>query len=271
MDTTTPHTKRIQMLNKVPEVALLFWVVKILSTTVGETAADFLAGDIGLGLTNTSLVMTAALAVVLVVQFRTNRYVPAAYWLAVVLISIVGTLISDNLVDNLGVSLWTTTAIFGLGLAVTFVTWYRRERDLSIHTIVTTRRETFYWLAILFTFALGTSAGDLVSEKLALGYLTAGGIFGLLIALIAFGFYGGALNAVLAFWIAYILTRPFGASLGDLLTASPDNGGLGLGTNTTSFVFLAIIMAAVARFTIAQRRDRHRVGRQPAPDVGTQK
>lgn len=256
MDTTTPHAKRIQMLNKVPEVTLLFWVVKILSTTVGETAADFLASNIGLGLTNTSLVMAAGLAVVLVSQFRTTRYVPASYWLAVVLISIVGTLISDNLVDNLGVSLWTTTAIFGLGLAVTFVTWYRREGTLSIHTIVTSRRETFYWLTILFTFALGTSAGDLVSEKLAMGYLTAAGIFGLLIALIALGFYGGALNAVLAFWIAYVLTRPLGASLGDLFTASPGDGGLGLGTNTTSTLFLAIIVAAVARFTIVDRRAR---------------
>jgi uncharacterized membrane-anchored protein len=247
---------RLTMLNKVPEVVLLFWVVKILSTTVGETAADFLADNVGLGLTTTSLIMAALLAMVLVVQFRTRRYVPIVYWLAVVLISIVGTLISDNLVDNYGVSLWTTTIVFGTCLAVTFAAWYRSERTLSIHTIVTSRREAFYWLAILFTFALGTSAGDLVSEQLGLGYLTALVIFGALIGLIAVAFWKGALNAVLAFWTAYVLTRPFGASLGDLLTAAPADGGLGLGTNGTSALFLVVIVGAVARFTVQDRRDR---------------
>jgi uncharacterized membrane-anchored protein len=238
------------MLNKVPEVVLLFWVVKILSTTVGETAADFLAGNVGLGLTVTSLIMAALLAVVLVVQFRTRRYVPVAYWLSVVLISVVGTLISDNLVDNFGVSLWTTTIVFGACLAATFAGWYRSERTLSIHTIVTSRREAFYWLAILFTFALGTSAGDLVSEELGLGYLTALVIFGALIGLVSLAFWKGGLNAVLAFWTAYVLTRPFGASLGDLLTAAPGDGGLGLGTNGTSAVFLVVIVGAVAWFTV---------------------
>lgn len=241
------------MLNKVPEATLLFWVVKVLSTTVGETAADFLADNVGLGLSLTSLLMSVLLIGALVVQFRTQRYVPGVYWLAVVLISIVGTLISDNLVDNLGVSLWTTTVAFGLCLAVTFVAWYRSERTLSIHTIVTRRRESFYWLAILFTFALGTSAGDLVSEKMALGYATAAVVFGLLIALVTAGYYAGA-NAVLTFWIGYVLTRPFGASIGDLLTADPSNGGFGLGTNGTSALFLVVILAAVGWFTVQDRR-----------------
>ena len=242
------------MLNKVPEVFLLFWVVKILSTTVGETAADFLAGNVGLGLTATSLVMAVLLAGALVLQFRARRYVPAIYWLAVVLVSIVGTLITDNLVDNLGVSLWTTTIVFSAALAATFAAWFRREGTLSIHTIVTSRREAFYWLAILFTFALGTSAGDLVGEKLALGYLTSGLIFGALIALVTVGFWKGGLDAVLAFWAAYVLTRPFGASLGDYLTAAPADGGLGLGTNGTSALFLSVIVAAVAWFTVQQKR-----------------
>lgn len=237
------------MLNKVPEVVLLFWVVKIMSTTVGETAADFLADNVGLGLTTTSLIMAALLAGVLVVQFRTRRYVPAVYWLAVVLVSIVGTLVSDNLVDNLGVSLWTTTIAFGLALALTFGGWYRSEHTLSIHTIVTGRREAWYWLAILFTFALGTSAGDLVSEKLALGYLPSVGIFGTLIGLVALAHWQGGLDAVLTFWSVYVLTRPLGASLGDFLTATPGNGGLGLGTNVTSAIFLVVIVSAVARFT----------------------
>lgn len=242
------------MLNKVPQVVLLFWVVKVLSTTVGETAADFLADNAGLGLTLTSVIMSALLAIALAVQLRARRYVPAVYWLAVVLVSVVGTLVSDNLVDNLGVSLWTTTALFGVGLAVTFYAWWRVERSLSIHTIVTSRRERFYWLAILFTFALGTSAGDLVSEKLALGYATAALIFGALIALVALAHRLGGLDAVLAFWTAYVLTRPFGASIGDLLTADPSEGGLGLGTNATSALFLLVIVAAVGWFTVRDRQ-----------------
>ena len=243
------------MLNKVPQVLLLFWVVKIFATTVGETAADFLAGNVGLGLGGTSAIMAALLAGVLVVQFRTRRYVPAVYWLVVVLVSVVGTLVSDNLVDNLGVSLWTTTGIFGLGLTATFIAWWRVEHSLSIHTIVTGRREAFYWLAILCTFALGTSAGDLVSEKLDLGYLTAAVIFGALIALVAVAHLRGGLDAVLAFWTAYVLTRPFGASIGDLLTTDKSTGGLGLGTNGTSAIFLVVIVAAVARFTVQDRRE----------------
>lgn len=243
------------MLNKVPEVTLLFWVVKVLSTTVGETAADFLADNLGLGLSLTSLLMAVLLAAALAAQLRARRYVPGLYWLAVVLISVVGTLISDNLVDNLGVSLWTTTIAFAVCLAATFVLWFRSERTLSIHTIVTRRREAFYWLAILFTFALGTSAGDLVSEKLALGYATGAVVFGILIALVTLAFYSGV-DAVLAFWVGYVLTRPFGASLGDLLTASPGDGGLGLGTNGTSAVFLVVILAAVGWFTVADRRQR---------------
>src|SRR4051794_36751713 len=243
------------MLNKVPEVTLLFWVVKVLSTTVGETAADFLADNVGLGLTNTSLLMAALLAGALAVQMRRRRDVPWTYWLVVVLISIVGTLISDNLVDNFGVSLWTTTVVFGLALAVTFTAWWRSERTLSIHTIVTRRRETFYWLAILFTFALGTSAGDLVSEQLSMGSLTAAVIFGALIAGVTAAYYLGV-NAVLTFWAAYVLTRPFGASIGDLLTASSSEGGLGFATNTVSAIFLAVILAAVGWFTVIDRRQR---------------
>ncbi|MFY0406392.1 hypothetical protein [Solicola sp. PLA-1-18] len=251
---TTPFTAR-RMLNKVPEVTLLFWIVKIMSTTVGETAADFLAGNIGLGLTNTSLVMAALLAAVLVVQLRLRRYVPAVYWLVVVLVSVVGTLISDNLVDNLGVSLWTTTGVFAAGLAVSFTAWWRSERTLSIHSITTTRREAFYWLAILFTFALGTSAGDLVAEKLALGYLPSAALFGGLIALVTVTYRARGINAVLAFWTAYVLTRPFGASMGDFLTATPGSGGLGLGTNGTSALFLAVILGVVGWFTYTDRRD----------------
>ncbi|VXA93890.1 hypothetical protein [Aeromicrobium sp. 9AM] len=243
------------LLNKVPEVTILFWVVKILSTTVGETAADYLNENVGLGLSATTAIMALLLAIVLIVQFTVRRYIPAIYWLAVVLISVVGTLFSDNLVDNLGVSLWTTTAIFGAGLVVSFVAWYRSERTLSIHTIVTRRREAFYWLAILFTFALGTSAGDLVAEKLAVGYFPSALIFGGVIAAITAIYYGFKADAVLAFWAAYIVTRPFGASMGDFLTAPTKDGGLGLGTNGTSALFIAIIVACVLWFTVKARHE----------------
>lgn len=242
------------MLNKVPEVTLFFWIVKILATTVGETAADFLATNLNLGLTNTSLIMAALLAVVLVAQFRTRRYVPSVYWLAVVLISIVGTLITDNLVDNLGVSLVTTTIVFSAALAATFAAWFASERTMSIHTIVTSRREGYYWLAILFTFALGTAAGDLVAEGFALGFGVSALMFGALIGVITLAYYQFGTNAVLAFWIAYILTRPLGASIGDLLSQPHSAGGLGLGTTVTSGLFLTTIIAVVVWFSRAEKR-----------------
>ncbi len=242
-----------QMLNKVPEITLYFWVIKILCTTVGETAADLLNENLGLGLTNTTYIMAAALAVVLVFQFRSRKYVPGIYWLAVVLISVVGTLFSDNLVDNLGVELQTTTIAFSVILACVFGAWYWSERTLSVHTIVTSKREAFYWLAILFTFALGTSAGDLVAEKLELGYLPSVGIFAGAIAIIAVAHLRFRLNAILAFWLAYILTRPLGASIGDYLSQPVEETGLGLGTILTSVIFLSTILALVVYLTISKR------------------
>ena len=242
-----------QMLNKVPEITLYFWVIKILCTTVGETAADLLNENLGLGLTNTTYVMAALLIATLVFQFRARKYVPGIYWLAVVLISVVGTLFSDNLVDNLGVALETTTIAFGVILALVFATWYASERTLSIHTIVTTKREAFYWLAILFTFALGTSAGDFLAEQLELGYLLSVGIFAAAIAVVALAHFRFKLNAILAFWIAYILTRPLGASIGDYLSQPTAEGGLGLGTIVTSLIFLSAILSLVVYLTISRR------------------
>lgn len=241
------------MLNKVPEITLYFWIIKILCTTVGETAADLLNENLGLGLTNTTYIMAVALIAVLVFQFRAKKYVPGIYWLAVVLISVVGTLFSDNLVDNLGVQLQTTTIAFSVILTCVFGAWYWSERTLSVHTIVTTKREAFYWLAILFTFALGTSAGDLVAEKLELGYLPSVGIFAGAIAIVTFAHFRFKLNAILAFWIAYILTRPLGASIGDFLSQPTNETGLGLGTVLTSLIFLSTILALVVYLTISKR------------------
>jgi uncharacterized membrane-anchored protein len=256
-----PTTRR--MLNKVPEVTLYFWLIKVLCTTVGETFADNLNENLGLGLSGTSYVMSAVLIVVLFFQFRARRYIPGVYWLAVVLISVVGTLISDNLVEN-GVTLEATTIGFGVALIAVFASWYAVERTLSVHTIFTTRREAFYWLAILFTFALGTSAGDFLSEQLELGYLAALGIFAGAIVVVAILHFGLRLNAILSFWLAYILTRPLGASIGDYLASPTEEGGLGLGTNLTSIIFLTAILTLVV-FLAVTKRDVIRSGSVAAP------
>jgi uncharacterized membrane-anchored protein len=186
---------------------------------------------------------------------RTRRYVPWNYWLTVVLVSIVGTQITDALTDGLDVSLYVSTAAFAVILAAVFAIWYAVERTLSIHTIVTTRREQFYWWAILFTFALGTAAGDLATEAVGLGFNVGVIVFGALIAVVAAAYYFGA-NAVLTFWIAYILTRPLGASLGDLLSQAREYGGLGLGTVYTSIGFLAVIVALVVLITVRANGER---------------
>ena len=253
----------IQMANKVPEVTLYFWLIKVLCTTVGETAADYLNETLHFGLTGTSVVTGVMLVVVLVFQFGQKKYVPSIYWLAVVLISVVGTLITDNLTDNFNISLETTTIAFAAALGGTFILWYVSERTLSIHAIVTSRREAFYWLAILFTFALGTAAGDLTAEAFKLGYLMSLLIFAALIAAVTIVYYvinisltpaerPHSTNAVVAFWVAYILTRPLGASLGDLLSQAPGDGGLGLGTTGTSAIFLSAILVLVVYLTVTK-------------------
>jgi len=236
-------------MNRVPQVTFDFWLIKLMAVTMGETAADYLAVRMGLGLTGTSLVMAAVLGVALVFQFAQKRYVPWSYWLAVVLISIVGTLVTDNLVDNFGVKLQTTTVIFAVALLATFILWYLKERTLSIHSILTRRREAYYWLAILFTFALGTASGDLVAEQFHLGYFSAGILFGLIIASLGIGYFFLGLDAILAFWLVYIFTRPLGASFGDLLSQPKEYGGFGLGTIITSAIFLAAIASIVTYMT----------------------
>jgi uncharacterized membrane-anchored protein len=240
-------------LNRVPRVTADFWVIKLLAVTVGETAADYLAVNLGLGLQATTLIMSAILVLSLVLQFMQRRYVPWAYWLAVVLISVVGTLVTDNLVDTFGVPLEVTTGACAAILTAVFAVWFRSERTLSIHTIVSTRREIFYWLAILFTFALGTAAGDLMSEQMGLGYLLTGMVFAAIIAVIALAYFVLHLNGIVAFWLAYIFTRPLGASIGDLLSQPVEYGGLGLGTIITSLLFLITIALVVAYMTWRNR------------------
>ena len=252
MPSAATNTRR--MLNKVPQVTLIFWIIKVMSTTVGETGADYLAVHVGLGTLITDGVMLALLIVALLLQLRARQYVPWRYWVTVVLVSVVGTQITDFLTDKLDISLYVSTAVFTVILAAVFSIWYAIERTLSIHTIVTTRRELFYWAAILFTFALGTAAGDLATEALMMGFNLGVLAFGALIAAVTAAYYLGA-NAVLTFWIAYILTRPLGASLGDLLSQSRPNGGLGFGTIHTSVVFLLVIASLVTFVSLASRTE----------------
>lgn len=250
-----PTSSSTGWLNKVPEVALPFWIIKIMSTTVGETGADYLAVNAGLGQGVTRMVMAALLAAALFAQLRTRRYTPWIYWLTVVLVSVVGTQVTDLLTDGLGVSLYISTSVFAIALAAIFFVWYRVERTLSIHDIVTRSRELFYWTAILCTFALGTAAGDLATEALGLGFIWGAVAFGTLIGITYAAWRMGG-NAVLTFWIGYILTRPFGAALGDLLTQAKTYGGLGMGSMWTSALFLSVIVMLVAVAQIGMNGNR---------------
>jgi uncharacterized membrane-anchored protein len=236
------------MLSKVPEVTIWFWIIKILCTTVGESFADWINVGLGVGLTTTAVIFTVVLAVVLGVQLRLRCYVPVVYWSTVVVLSVAGTLYTDILTDSLGVPLALSTSVFAVALAVVFAIWFVRERTLSIHSIVTTPRECFYWLAVLVTFALGTAVGDWTLEltgwPAGISVLLPAG----LIVAIVVGWRLGA-GAVLSFWLAYVLTRPLGANLGDWLATPTTNGGLDLGYGITSVIFLAAILGAVLYLT----------------------
>ena len=249
--------------NKVPEVTIWFWLIKVMATTVGETAADLLSLKLGMGLGITSAIMAGVCAVALALQIKATRYVPALYWFAVVAISVVGTLVSDNLVDGIGISLIVTSVAFAIILAIVFLLWFASERTLSIRSIATTRREVFYWAAILFTFAMGTSVGDLLAETMDLGYGQTALVFAGMIAAVAVLRLVAKADAIVCFWSAYVLTRPLGASVGDLLAKPHIAGGYGLGTVTTSLVFLGTILALVAYLTIS-RADRL-AGATPGP------
>ena len=251
MSTTTTRSTRALLLNKVPEVTAWFWIIKILCTTVGESFADWINVNLGVGLVRTAVIFTVVLAVTLVVQMRARRYVPALYWLTVVVVSVTGTLYTDILTDQLGVPLWISTTVFSVALAAVFGVWWARERTLSIHSIVTTPREAFYWLAVLVTFALGTATGDWTLELTGWGpgrsVLLPLGLIAAVTALWRFG-----ANPVLSFWVAYILTRPLGANIGDFLASPRNQQGLGLGTLGTSVLFLAAIALTVAYLTVSK-------------------
>ena len=240
---------------RVPEVILIFWIIKTLSTTVGETGADYMAVDIGLGMPIVTLIMTGIMAFLLHLQFtRFKKYVPANYWSIVVLMSVIGTLITDILVDYMGVGLLPLSIVFTIMMLGGFFVWYQKEGTLSIHSIDTGVREAYYWIVILLAFALGTAVGDLISEYFALGYNVALILFTSMIAAVTAAYYLFKLNAVLAFWLAYILTRPLGASLGDFLIQSPQDGGLGANMLVVNISFLLAIMSLVAYLVMELKR-----------------
>lgn len=213
------------MLSKVPEITIWFWIIKILCTTVGESFADWINMALGLGLTSTAVIFSGVMAIVLAMQLSLKRYVPGVYWLTVVVLSITGTLYTDILTDDLGVPLWVSSLVFSVILAVVFGYWFVKERTLSIHSITTTPREAYYWLAVLVTFALGTALGDWTLELTGWGpgvsILLPAALITIVTALWRFG-----ANPVLSFWIAYILTRPLGANIGDWLGSHPTSRDL---------------------------------------------
>ena len=251
MTTASVTTTSRQMLNKVPEVTVYFWIIKILCTTVGESFADWINMTLGVGLVNTAILFTVIFVLVLAVQMTLRQYVPVAYWLTVVVVSVTGTLYTDILTDQIGVPLWISTTVFSVILAAVFGIWYARERTLSIHSIVTVPREAFYWLAVLVTFALGTATGDWTLELTGWGPSKAVLLPLALIAIVALAWRLGA-NAVLTFWLAYILTRPLGANIGDWLATPSSEKGMGLGTFVTSIIFLGAILVTVIYLSISR-------------------
>jgi uncharacterized membrane-anchored protein len=242
-----------QLAVKVPAVTAFFWIIKVLATTVGETFSDWINTTLGFGLINTTIVMSVVLVVLLAWQLSTTSYRPWLYWINIVTVSITGTLITDNLTDGLGFPLLYSMIIFGTLLAITFVVWYRKEKSLAMKSINTRERELFYWLAILLTFAMGTATGDYLGDALSLGFGLSAVIFGGVIALVALAWKRGWIGEIVAFWIAYILTRPLGASIGDLLAQAPKDGGLGVGATGTSIIFLVAILASVGYLAISKR------------------
>ncbi len=239
-----------ELINRVARLGVLFWVIKILSTTVGETAADYFSVNLNLGLTLTAIIMGVITIGVTYWNFKQKKYFPPAYWLLIVMMSIEGTLITDLLVEKLNVSILILDVVFTVAMVLLFYFWYKKEHTLSIHSINNDKREIFYWLIVLTTFALGTGVGDTVSEHFNFGYLNSLILFGSIFILAGILAYYKVISGVLAFWVAFIVTRPIGASLGDLLIQSPKDGGFGISLILINIIFFVIIILAVIYLTM---------------------
>lgn len=238
-----------EFINRVASLGLLFWMIKIFSTTVGETAADYVSVNLSLGLIFTTILMGVITIGVFFWNFKQKKYFPPSYWLLIVMMSIEGTLITDFLVDQLNVSLLILDIVFTIAMGLVFYLWYKKEHSLSIHSINNDSRETFYWVIVLTTFALGTGVGDTISEYLNFGYLNSLILFGSIFILAGALNYFKIINGVLAFWIAFIVTRPIGASLGDLLIQEPKDGGMGVSITIVNILFFIVIIASVGYLT----------------------
>ncbi len=242
--TTAPTTDRREPLAaKVPEIIALFWVIKILTTGMGESMSDFL-GQTFLPLA--AVVGIFGMAYALRLQLRTREYRAPVYWFTVMMVAIFGTMVADGIHDGLGWSYAVTTPLFAFIVGLVFWLWYRSEGTLSIHTIVTRRRERYYWCAVLATFALGTAAGDLTAIQLNIGFFQSAVLFAVVFAIPAVLWRAGLLNPIAAFWSAYVVTRPLGASLADWFAKPPSASGLGLGDGVVSAIALIIFVALVA-------------------------
>jgi len=252
-------TRRTAALVKVPEITALFWLIKVLTTGVGESTSDFLVKEIGPA--GAVLLAGLALAGSLVWQFRSPRYTPTNYWLAVAMVAVFGTLAADAVHIGLGVPYYVSTAFYAVILAAILLAWHRSEGTLSIHSIDTRRRETFYWLTVLATFALGTAAGDMTATSFGWGYLASAVVFTCVIAVPAIAYWRSDMSRVLIFWSAYVVTRPLGASIADWLGKPHDKGGLGLGDGTVSLLGALAIVALVSYLALNQRD----VVAEPAP------
>ena len=242
---------------KVPELTVYFWIIKVLTTGMGETTSDFFIHRVGvnntMALAGIGIATGLILAISLTVQLVERRYVPWIYWFAVVMVSVFGTMAADAVHIEIGVPYIVSSVFFAVILAALFVAWNASEKTLSIHSIYTRKREAFYWLVVLTTFALGTATGDMTAISLHLGYLSSGVLFAALIAVPAVGYWRFGLNGVFAFWFAYIVTRPLGASLADWLAVSPARGGLGLGYGPVSVVLAIVIAGFVAYLSVTGR------------------
>lgn len=236
---------------KVPQITLLFWVVKIVTTAGGEAASDFLALD-SVGKVVGGAIEVLLLGVALAWQFRTRRYHAAAYWFLAYAIAVAGTGVADFLHLVIGISYTGTTAMWAAVLAGVFVAWYRSERTLSIHSITTTRREMYYWATVFSTFALGTAFGDFTASVLGLGFFRSAVIFFVVILLPALAWSKFGMNSVLAFWCSYVITRPLGASIDDYLSKPHSLSGIGLGDGATALGALAVLLVLVGYLLVAR-------------------
>jgi uncharacterized membrane-anchored protein len=248
---------------KVPaRIAAIFWAIKLLTTAFGESTSDYLVHNVNpyLAVAGGFVVFVIAMAL----QLRTDRYVPWIYWLAVAMVAVFGTMAADVLHVEFHVPYAASSILFAVVLVVVFWAWSRTERTLSIHSITTTRRELFYWAAVLSTFAMGTALGDLAAYTLNLGFLSAGIVFAALFALPGLVYLGARINGILAFWASYVMTRPLGASFADWTGKSRHAGGIGIGDGTVAFVLAALIVAGVAYLT-RSRSDQEHGGRELKP------